>query len=188
VPVQDEEGLIRRARRGDPEAFMKLVGPHVAHIILNRARRKTGSLVEGQDVRQETFLRAYGSISRFSGSNRSTFFAWLHGIARNVTLETNREKRGYVQLAAGAGPLDERPTPFEALRAGEILERINKVVDAFEPEDRLMFRLKYFEGLSNAEIAGFLGRGDTEGTVRSRIFRLTHKLRSELKKAGLGLE
>ena len=66
-----------------------------------------GSLEDAEDVVQETFLRAWRRRRTFEG--RSTFRAWLYGIATNASLDVVASKRRRVRAPAGEGMASEVP-------------------------------------------------------------------------------
>jgi RNA polymerase sigma-70 factor (ECF subfamily) len=66
--------------------------------------RMTGSLVDAEDLLQETLLRAWRSRRTFAG--RASLRSWLYRIATNVCLDA---------LAARPG----RPLPFDAVAAAD---------------------------------------------------------------------
>ena len=82
--------LVRRAARGDAEAFGELVARHrdrVWAIALRMCRDPE----DAEDVLQETFLSAWRSIGRFGG--RSEVSTWLYRIAVNKSYDQIGKRR-----------------------------------------------------------------------------------------------
>ncbi len=76
--------VVAAARAGDESAFGALVERHQRELQLH-CYRMLGSFEESEDLVQETFLRAWRKRMSFEG--RSTFRAWLYGIATNACLD-----------------------------------------------------------------------------------------------------
>ena len=72
--------LIAAARAGDDAAFAELVAATHADT-WTLAVRLTGNAEDAADVVQETYIRAYRSLSGFRGDAR--FTTWLHRITAN---------------------------------------------------------------------------------------------------------
>ncbi len=118
------------------------------------------------DLTQETFLRAIGSLPRFSG--RSTARTWLLSIARRVVVDqirynTRRPRTAYVadfDDAVGAGHRGSRI---------EDMVEIRVLLDGLQVNRREALVLTQLLGLSYAEAAEVCGC--PVGTVRSRVAR-----------------
>src|SRR5689334_25329817 len=100
VAKETDRELVEAARKGDAEAFGKLVRRHqkrvfrlAVHLLRNAA--------EAEDVTQEAFVRAYGALDRFDG--RSEPFTWLYRITVNLSLNAIRARR----TARNAGTTDD---------------------------------------------------------------------------------
>jgi RNA polymerase sigma-70 factor (ECF subfamily) len=77
--------------RQAPEAeFRALVEPHLKALHVH-CYRMLGSLQEAEDMVQETLFRAWRRQDTFA--NRSSFRAWLYGIATNACLDALRRRR-----------------------------------------------------------------------------------------------
>ena len=73
-----------RSSAQDADAFAALAEPHRRELQLH-CYRMLASFDEAQDLVQETFLRAWRKKDTFAG--RSSFRAWLYGIATNACLD-----------------------------------------------------------------------------------------------------
>jgi RNA polymerase sigma-70 factor, ECF subfamily len=99
-------GVVAAARAGDESTFGALVERYRPELQVH-CYRMLGSLEDSEDLVQETFLRAWRKRRSFQG--RSTFRAWLYGIATNACLDA-LQRRPRVAHPHGSGqPLAEIP-------------------------------------------------------------------------------
>src|SRR5918994_6041322 len=91
TPNRVEEGaVVAAARGGDEGAFATLVERYRRQLQVH-CYRMLGSLEDAEDAVQETFLRAWRKRRSFAG--RSSFRAWLYGIATNACLDALARRR-----------------------------------------------------------------------------------------------
>ncbi|HXV04472.1 MAG TPA: sigma-70 family RNA polymerase sigma factor, partial [Solirubrobacterales bacterium] len=108
-----------------------------------------------EDVTATAFERAYRKRSRFD-SRRGSPRAWLFGIVRNAALDELRRRGRQAELAAD--PLDPASLaadPHPAERS-ELRLLLATALEALDARERELVALKFFAGLSNAEIAHIL--------------------------------
>src|SRR6478735_9196111 len=86
VPYLQE---VRRARRGDSDAFAQLVRS-IQRPIYGICLRLLRSEAEAAEVAQEAFLRAYQNLQRYDESR--PFDLWVMAIARNLCLDILRRR------------------------------------------------------------------------------------------------
>jgi RNA polymerase sigma-70 factor, ECF subfamily len=125
-----------------------------------------------EDVTATAFERAYRKRSRFD-PERGSGRAWLFGIARNAALDELR-RRGR-QVAIGADPVDPESLPGVDPERVELRLLLADAMRELPPRDRELVALKFFAGLSNAEIARVIGT--SESNAGTRIHRVVEKLR-----------
>jgi RNA polymerase sigma-70 factor (ECF subfamily) len=140
--VETVEAQIAAARAGDQAAFAAITERYRAELQLH-CYRMLGSFQDAEDLVQETFLRAWSK--RGSYAARSTFRAWLYGIATNACLDALRRRPRRVLPTDIAPPDDptEPPRPSTDLPWLEpfpdlLLEEAAAGDD--EPEERLLAR------------------------------------------------
>ena len=181
-PPTDLE-LIERTLGGDSSAFGVLV-ERFQRAIFRVAFSIVRDESEADVVTQDTFVQAYTHLSRFE--RRSEFGTWLTRIAINRSRDSLRRKRFVSLFVAGEDgeerpilePVDERSDPERDLMTSQLRAAIARAERRLSPQQKVMFRLRHYEGLSVDEIAAHLRlRG---GTVRAQLFRAAQKIRNEL--------
>ncbi|MBB6733412.1 RNA polymerase sigma factor [Cohnella zeiphila] len=135
-----------------------------------------------EDLAQETFIRAFRSLSTFRG--QSSYRTWLLRIVRHLVINHNR-RSGLLRLLIQGGriPLGGNPLSAEAefWRVQEIDDIWRQVLQLpGKLREALLLSAKY--GMSMAEIAEFLGI--PEGTVKSRLNRARQRMTEWLKGEG----
>ena len=88
----DERDLVRRAKRGDREAFGVLVQRYQQRIV-GVARALVHNPDDAVELGQETFIRAFQNLPSFEG--RSSFSTWLYRIASNLAIDWRRKEGRY---------------------------------------------------------------------------------------------
>jgi RNA polymerase sigma-70 factor (ECF subfamily) len=189
--MADEEDApdldLARARRGDRDAFGRLVRRHQRRVYA-AALHLLGNHSDADDVTQEAFVRAYRGLAGFDG--RADFFTWLYRIAVNTALNALRSgKRGAALSERGgaeAAHVGGRPealghaAPSPAQRAehaGEVA-RVLAAVAELSPALRVTLVLATVEELPHKQIAEILQI--PEGTVAWRVNEARRLLRLRL--------
>jgi RNA polymerase sigma-70 factor (ECF subfamily) len=184
-----ERELIERARRGDEDAFERIVGLHAERVYGALRRFGLGS-GDAEEVAQEVFLRAWRGLDRFQ--ERAQLSTWLYRIAFNEAQRRlgRREPATVVSGPDGQDPiaqLTDAPARGPAARALEH-EFEATLVEALQrlPLDwRAAVVLRDLEGLSTREAA--IALGVPEAAFKSRLHRGRMQLRGLLEPY-LGLE
>ena len=153
--------LIARWKAGDERAATELVERHAP--ALARFAISLGARTDVEEVVQDTFVRAFGSIDSFRAD--SALRTWLFTIERRLILDRRRSERRRRDDAT----IDESEaaTEFDALDglvAEEAQARVTRAVEQLSRLQREVFLLRVNEGLSYKEIAEVVG--STEGAAR----------------------
>jgi RNA polymerase sigma-70 factor, ECF subfamily len=125
-----------------------------------------------EDVTAAAFERAYRKRSRYD-ARRGTRRAWLFGIARNAALDELRRRKRLAELADE--PAADAAAPDEQAEVGLRRAALQTALGSLEPRERELVALKFFAGLSNAEIAQVLGI--SASAAGTRLHRTVEKLR-----------
>jgi RNA polymerase sigma-70 factor (ECF subfamily) len=126
-----------------------------------------------EDVTATAFERAYRKRSRFD-PGRGEPRAWLFGIARNAALDELRRRGRQAELAAEPVDLASAPA-HESAEASERRLALTSALATLQPRERELIALKFFAGLTNAEIAVVVGV--SESNAGTRLHRAVTKLR-----------
>jgi RNA polymerase sigma-70 factor, ECF subfamily len=153
--------LIAQWKAGDQRAASALVERHAS--ALARFAASCGARDEIDELVQDTFVRAFGSLDGFRGD--SSFRTWLFTIERRLLMDRRRSER---RRPAGMEIAEEdAATEYDALDdlvASEAHVRVRGAIDRLTPTQREVFLLRVNEGLSYKEIADTVGT--TEGAAR----------------------
>ncbi len=171
--------LVDSLRRGEPDAFEKLVLAY-QHRVFSIALRMLGDRGEAEEVAQEVFLRVHRSIRNFRGEAKIS--TWLYAITSRLCLNRlkslGRQQR--VGEAALAGLADGHPNPGTALEASELEAALRRAIAELNDERRIVVVLRDLHGLTYEEIAAALEL--PLNTVRSRLHRARMELKERLER------
>lgn len=183
--ADDELSLVEAARKGDVDAFERLVRRYAPRI-LRLARRILGQSEDAEDVLQETFLKAYSKLSQFQGNSR--FYTWIVRIAVNQSLMRLRQRRPEMvatlrdeESGEETGPRDMadwRPNPEQQYAQAELGDILERALHSLSFPYRIVFQLRDIDELSTEETADALGL--SVPAVKSRLLRARLQLRDRL--------
>src|ERR1041384_1205969 len=145
--MENDEGLVRRAREGDRGAFEELVR-RTTRLVYSRLYLETGDPNQAEDLVQETFLRAFRSIRQVT--DPKGFRSWLLTIAQSVAIDSFR--RGSAQRRAeprrvSQEVIDQQPAPAdESPDLTERREKVRAILQGLPEEYRLPLMLRYLDG------------------------------------------
>ena len=170
----DDESLVRQAQC-DSLAFASLYDRYVDRIYAY-VLRCTNDHAVAQDVTSATFEKALLHLRRYRWQGQS-FCAWLYRIAHNETIAIHRKQKILAPLWLW------RPDEVSAEQEIESRQKVNElqeVLDFLPDSDREILILRFYEDLSNAEIATIMGC--SVHTLYVRTHRALNRLRKELER------
>ena len=172
-PERDDV-LLRRAAKGDEEAFTLLYRRHQA-AMYRFALRMTGSAWVAEEIVQDIFMILMRVPKKYDAS-RGTLGGFLYGIARNRVMKHLERLPREVSLeqknedGSGAGiVLQDVMTPANWAETRERMEQVRAAVLELPAEFREAVVLCELEELSYEEAAQ--AAGCPIGTIRSRLHR-----------------
>jgi RNA polymerase sigma-70 factor (ECF subfamily) len=172
-PERDDV-LLRRAAKGDEDAFTLLYRRHQA-AMYRFALRMTGNGWAAEEIVQDVFMTLMRAPKKYD-SSRGTLGGYLYGIARNRVMKHLERLPREVSLeqknedGSGAGIVLQDPaTPATWAETRERMKHVRAAVLDLPAEFREAVVLCELEELSYEEAAQ--AAGCPIGTIRSRLHR-----------------
>ena len=168
--LSDEE-LACHAQAGSLVAFELLVQRYDQKL-LRHLRGRTGGEQDAEDIRQETFAKAYRNMHRYDPSR--SFSTWLFTIAVRLAASCGRGRRDWADIdgmdiaAGGPGPAQEAADSEAAVTLWAIARR-----DLPENQYCALWQ-RYAQGLSVREVSRRMG------LTRIHVKVLLHRARKKL--------
>ena len=184
----DIDLLVGKAVSGSFEAFDQIM-VHYRERLYGVIYNMTMNHSDAADLTQETFVKAFRSISKFK--QKSSFFTWLYRIGVNLTLTFLKRKRNkkFFSFDYFFGDSDKNDTNIDfsskevtsvkSTLLNELHEKLNEALSKLSDKHRTIVVLYEIDGLSHREISQIMKC--TEGTVRSRLHYAKVQLQSLLK-------
>jgi len=184
--------LIREFIAGDDAAFTQIVGKY-KDAITNYINTIIGDYDTSVDLSQETFLRVYRNINRYS--NIYQFSTWIYRIATNLAIDEirYRKRRGRVFFRNVWGKrktedgsileyeiADVRSNPGEEVLRKESARVLGDAIRSLPEKYRTTFIMREVQELSYEAIAEILKC--SAGTIKSRLHRARELLKRKLER------
>jgi RNA polymerase sigma-70 factor (ECF subfamily) len=190
VPANADNLLVREFIDGNDDAFTHLVTKY-KDSLTNYLNMMVGDHDIAVDLCQETFLRVYKNINRYS--NIYQFSTWIYRIATNLAIDElrYRKRRGQVfyrnvlgTRAAGEEDgrefeiSDARMNPSEEILRKESSRVLEDAIRSLPEKYRIAFIMKEVQELPYEVIAKVLNT--SPGTIKSRLHRARQLLQRKL--------
>lgn len=156
--IEDNERLAAQLR--DPAtvrtAFNEVIKLY-SEPLYWQIRRMVGDHEDANDLLQNTFLKAWGSIENFRGEAKLS--TWLYKIAINesLTFLEKEKKRNSVSLDDSEASAAHTLTADSNIDGDELAEMLRRAVSTLPEKQRLVFNMKYFDDMKYEQISEILG-------------------------------
>ena len=177
--MKDDFEIIHKIKCGNTQLYSQLVEKYserLFYVILNITRDYHNS----EDLTQETFIKAFNSLSNFEG--KSKFYTYLYRIGVNLSINfLNSQTREKNKLSFH----DEIEindsifcSPLDMLEYKQTKEEINTIIEKLSPKLRAVVTLVLFDDLEISEAAEILQIN--AATVTWRLFYARKQIKLEL--------
>lgn len=167
------ELLVRKARKGDMDAYGKLIQIHQDYFYRN-AFCYVKDVEQACDIFQEAVT--VGILSIKDLKKPEYFRTWMTRIIYNCANEMRRKSAKEISLEAYDGLFGQNRSAQELSRE-EAMDLRDAVENLGEPY-RTLVKQKYFDGMKIREISEETGR--PEGTIKADLSRAKKKLKRML--------
>ena len=170
--------LLARVGEHDSEAFEILYGRYVRPVF-SLALRRLGDRGHAEDAVQEAFAAIWRSASTYR-PERGAAGGWLYTVARNAIVDRLRRNGPAADselpelASAEAGPDQQAEDSY-------VSWRVHRALEELPPREREVIELAYWSGMSQSEVADYLGLplGTVKTRTRSGLARLASELEGE---------
>lgn len=172
--VLSDQELIEKVLSGEDAFYGQLVNRY-QRAVYSVAIRYLRQHEAGDDVAQETFIRAYFSLKTYD--NRYRFYTWLLRITINLCHDAAKKQQKYIPL--NDLQIQASDNPLENVAQQDSCNKIREEIDRLPADQRDILLLRVDRELSYEEISKVLNI--PLGTVMSRLFRGRKTLMERLK-------
>jgi RNA polymerase sigma-70 factor, ECF subfamily len=177
APTLTDGQLIQRVGAGDAGAF-ELLYRRYARPVFGLALRRLGERMRAEDAVQETFAAIWRSAGTYR-PERGPGAPWLYAVARNAIVDRARSRSEAI-----AEPPDTPSAelgPHERAEEAYVSWRVHRALEDLPRNERDVVELAYYGGLSQSEVASFLGipLGTVKTRTRAALGRLAGLLEGE---------
>jgi RNA polymerase sigma-70 factor (ECF subfamily) len=179
-PIAPSDGeLIQRVGAGDAGAF-ELLYRRYARPVFGLALRRLGDRMAAEEAIQETFASLWRSARTYK-PERGPGAPWLYAVARNAIVDRARNKFDPTTEVPETASLELGPE--ERAEASFVSWRVHRALEDLPRTERDVLELAYWGGLSQREVADFLGipLGTVKTRTRAGLGRLADALEGELR-------
>lgn len=168
------EDLIIRSKKGDKEAFTKLI-QSIQNDLYKIAKTRLNNDDDINDAIQNTMIKVYRHIRKLK--NNEMFKSWTIKILINECNQIYRNKSKKEKL------VDKVNNESLKIIESDSLQKINSkmdfeiILDSLEYKERLIITLYYNSGYSCSEISEILNMN--VNTVKSKLLRVKQKIKKE---------
>jgi RNA polymerase sigma-70 factor, ECF subfamily len=171
--------LLQRVASGDAGAF-ELLYRRYSRPVFGLALRRLRDRMRAEDAVQETFTAVWRSARTYR-PERGPGAPWIYTVARNAIVDRARHR---------SEPPSEVPDmasseagPPEQAEVADASFRVHRALEELPQNERDVIELAYWGGLSQSEVAEFLGipLGTVKTRTRAALGRLADVLEGELR-------
>ncbi len=132
---------------------------------------------EAENLGGEVFLKAWQSLDSYRGRPKQ-MVAWLFKIAHNLLVDYLRKVSRRKEISLDKVEIPDKLNIEEQVEKKLEIERLSQALKQVTPAQREVIGLRFFAGLSSAEVGKILGK--SSGAVREMQRAAVETLRQEM--------
>lgn len=175
--------LVTLGKEGDKQAFSTLVR-YFQPKIFGVAFRILCNEEDAKDATQDTFIKAWMQLKTYK--NDYQFSTWLYKIASNICIDKlkSSEKKLSIKMPnANKFEICNEINIENELINKDLANKIKNVTNTLSPKQKMLFTLRYLEGLEVDEIVQITGLSAVK--IKSNLYlarqTVTKQLENQLK-------
>lgn len=174
----EDSDLMERMAQGDATAFSTFYERYWKWIF-NAAYKRLENAEAAKDISQEVFSQLWLQLQSEDAPVIENLRAYLYVVVRNHVFRWMEKERKFVPVSDVLDLLDQHGDAADAgILFDELLDSYRQLIESLSPQQRLIFQLRYDEGLTSREIAGQLQV--SEKTVRNQLGRALGKVKTRI--------
>jgi RNA polymerase sigma-70 factor (ECF subfamily) len=182
--LDEEQKLIEAAKKGDINAFNKLI-KNYTQMIYSFSFKICRDEEKAKSTLQDTLINIYKSLKTFDG--KSKFSTWIYRVVANNCLMLRRNNKSGRFVSVEDLQIDSdtdyfvssfKDIPSKDMLNNELKEKLDEAIKKLPLKYRMVFLLRDVEGLSIEETKNILNL--SVPVIKSRLYRARNFLRNEL--------
>lgn len=170
--------LLKKAQAGDRESF-GFIYDHFRDKLYRFIYFRVGHKEIAEDLLADTFVKAWLKIENVL--NHKALSSWIYQVAKNNIIDYYRIKgTATVSIEEVSEILPDASNPVDSANLTIEHGTLMELMGSLSEEQRLVVQYKFFEDLTNEEIASVMNK--SEGAVRVLQHRAVARLKQLLQK------
>lgn len=152
-PLESGEEIVNEFKNGNPEAFTSYFRYYYRPLCYFATQLVSNS-AEAEDIVKDSFIKLWHNRDIFNNSHNIKSFLYI--TTRNACLNYLRHrqvKNTYKQEMTYREGAGEQELVLQQMIRAELMEEIYNAIEKLPEKQQEVFKLAYFEGLKNNEIA-----------------------------------
>jgi RNA polymerase sigma-70 factor (ECF subfamily) len=170
--------VLEACQKGDKIAFGRIYDQY-AQRLYKFIYLRVGHKEVAEDILADSFVKVWTKIAQVNSSK--AFSAWIFQIAKNNIIDYYRIRKSTIAIEEVEHTLEDAANPIAETDLRLDQKRILVALTSLPRDQQQVVRYKFFEDLTNAEIALIMNK--TEGAIRviqhRAIVRLQEILRQK---------
>lgn len=168
--ISKEDSYLKKAVQGDPKALEYLINTY-GDLAYTIALKITRNREDSEEVVQDSFMKAFSSLSNFRGSSK--FSTWFYRIVYNTALsKKNKMSKSVVDsdlIDDSVKRNGDNNIGLNNLMQADKENYLSLALEKLSAEDQVLFTMYYKSGLTLTEIGKILNM--EKSALKMRLFR-----------------